>query len=102
MYHHFLKRQWIETIRVIEKHQNQLDQIIENAIGGIQGEIDINNINGMIEYYKKIENHEIDAVILGCTELPLTYSQKDTNIKVISSNRVLAEALVEKAKSHYI
>jgi aspartate racemase len=44
-----------------------------------------------------IENHraEIDGVILGCTELPLIIGSKDTDLKLLDTSDLHAEAALE-------
>jgi aspartate racemase len=43
-----------------------------------------------------INSFDTGAIVLGCTELPLAVSQKDTPIKVFDSLHILAESALEK------
>ncbi|MCK4338626.1 MAG: aspartate/glutamate racemase family protein [Candidatus Cloacimonetes bacterium] len=38
------------------------------------------------------ENYNVDGIILGCAELPLIISSKDTNIPLLDTLDILAEA----------
>jgi aspartate racemase len=41
----------------------------------------------------------VDGVILGCTELPLLIEQKDTNVPLLNTSEIHAEAALEFALS---
>lgn len=43
------------------------------------------------EVIKIIKSYNVDGVILGCTELPLLISQKDSKIKVLDTAKIHAE-----------
>ena len=53
------------------------------------------------EQVKKIISRMVNAgaqsIILGCTEIPLVISQKDTDVLVFDSTKILAEIALEKA-----
>jgi len=78
------------------ENQDKIDEVIESAMGWNQWQAEIDAVNTVISSYES--EWSLDAVILGCTELPLAYSQKDSNLYVTSSNNVLAKTLVEEAK----
>ena len=44
---------------------------------------------------RKMEQQSVDAVVLGCTELPLAITQKDVQCKLYDTLQILAEAAVE-------
>ncbi len=50
-----------------------------------------------IEIINNLEKKGAEAVILGCTELPLIVSQKDVNILLFDTARIHAESAVEYA-----
>ncbi len=56
---------------------------------------------GVIEEFRK---DGCDAVILGCTEIPLLISQDDSSLPVLDSTRILAAAALRKAivTQHYL
>ena len=52
----------------------------------------INSILNIIETYKL--SHNCDAVILGCTELPIIINDENSSLPILDSTRLLAyEAL---------
>ena len=52
-------------------------------------------------YFKEIitglKNQGCDAVVLGCTEIPLLVTQQDSPLPVLDSTRLLAKAALKKA-----
>jgi len=46
-----------------------------------------------------IGNYEVDGVILGCTELPLILKQKDTDVKLLDTLEIHAEAALNYSLS---
>ena len=47
---------------------------------------------------KRLEQKGAEAIILGCTELPLIVSQEDLSVPLLDTLQILAEATVKKAK----
>ena len=45
----------------------------------------------------KFKDNGCDAVILGCTELPLLIKQKDSSLPLLDSTRILANAALNYA-----
>lgn len=78
------------------KAQKKIDNVIEAVMGNNQWAQEIDTINQIIKQYQS--QWPVDAVILGCTELPLAYWQSDCMLPLASSNTVLAKLLVEKAR----
>ncbi|MCW4043434.1 MAG: amino acid racemase [Candidatus Bathyarchaeota archaeon] len=85
---------------------------IKNRIPEVEQREHINNIiftelvRGILssntrEYLCKIiaefKQYECDAVVLGCTEIPLLISQKDSTLPVLDSTRILARAALKKS-----
>lgn len=48
---------------------------------------------GKVKEFKQA--NELDAVILGCTELPLMYGESQNNEKVIDTLQLLADGLLK-------
>lgn len=42
-------------------------------------------------------SHDMDSIILGCTELPLIFRQTDTDIPLVDPTEILAKAIIKKA-----
>ena len=45
----------------------------------------------------RLKSQGCDAVILGCTEIPLLVSQEDSSLPTLDSTRLLARAALRKA-----
>lgn len=75
-----------------EDERKQISQIILNVMGGRNGLKDTRIL------LKIINRLKVDAVILGCTELPLVLKQSNCSIKVFDSLEILAKSAVERAK----
>lgn len=63
-------------------------------MGGTQG---IKEIKILEKIMKKMLSKGAQGIILGCTELPLAISQKDTEIKLFNTINILAEYSVDEA-----
>jgi len=54
-----------------------------------------------LDYFKrvidKLKNKGCDAVILGCTEIPLLVTQEHSSLPILDSTRLLARAALKKA-----
>lgn len=83
----------IEVITPSEREQNIIDKIIfdELVIGFFKQESKQKLLN-------IINRYEADGVILGCTELPLILSQKDTKLKLLDTG----DLHVESALKYYL
>jgi aspartate racemase len=47
----------------------------------------------------ELKNKGCDAVVLGCTEIPLLITQEDSSLPILDSTRLLARAALKKAIS---
>ena len=63
----------------------------------MSGKVENKTKNKVLSIIKKMEQQSANAVILGCTEIPLAISQKDVNIKVYDTLQILAESAVDFA-----
>jgi aspartate racemase len=86
-YQNTCKKLGIEVIVPTEDEQDDINRIIfdELVIGVFKEE----SKNKLLEI---IGNYEVDGVILGCTELPLTLKQEDTDIKLLDTLEIHADA----------
>lgn len=89
-----LDKYHIEYVGLDEKDEDKLSDIIFNEILPGKERKDMPKI--ILEYVKKVKDKGCDAVVLACTEMPLFISQKDTNIKLLSSTDILAKSTVKK------
>lgn len=71
-------------------------EIVHNGINNfIQGKADSNMKRQFIKVIENLLKNGAEAVILGCTEIPLIVSQKDVKIKLFDTAKIHAEATAE-------
>jgi len=85
---------------------------IEHRVPGAEQRVRINQIifdelvNGQflprslayyVEVIRGLKDEGCDAVVLGCTEIPLLVTEKDSPLPILDSTRLLAGAAVRKA-----
>ena len=89
-YQNYCKELGIEVITPSNEEQNMIDKIIfdELVIGFFKQESKENLLQIMKRY-------KVDGVILGCTELPLIITQKDTRIKLFDTLRIHVDATLD-------
>lgn len=89
IYQKVLNNSNIKVLSVTNKQQKLLNRAILHVMSGIQANYDRKCLRGIInDLYKK----EAESIILGCTELPLAISQKDTDVKLYDSTEIIAQA----------
>ncbi len=82
----------IKVVFPSENEQNEINRIIfEELVIGLFNEESKETI------FNIIENYEVDGVILGCTELPLLIKQIDTQIPLLNTLELHAEAALDYA-----
>jgi aspartate racemase len=95
VYPNSLKKFGIKNETPKEVDRNKIDQIIfEELVNGIFKEESRLYLNRVI---KKLKDNGCDAVVLGCTEIPLLIDTKDCPLPCLDSTRLLARAAIEKA-----
>ena len=88
VYRDVLSKLKIEMIVPDENDQENINSIIFNEL--VLGKITESSSKIMIEVIQKLKNSGCDAVILGCTEIPLVVNSKNSPLPVIDSTRLLA------------
>lgn len=92
LYQKELNKKGIKTVNPTEEELKIVERIIRGVIAGLK-----NHEND--ELYKDILNDFFEkgceAIILGCTELPLAIEYGDIEDKIINSDKVLAEGIVD-------
>ncbi|MHA2392616.1 MAG: aspartate/glutamate racemase family protein [Promethearchaeota archaeon] len=95
VYFKSLKKFKIECEIPIEAECEKIDKIIfEELVNGIFKESSRLYFNRVI---KKLKDKGCDAVVLGCTEIPLLVDPNDCPLPTLDSTRLLARAAIEKA-----
>ncbi|MFW9895281.1 MAG: aspartate/glutamate racemase family protein [Candidatus Thorarchaeota archaeon] len=95
IYPNSLKKVGIEYEIPKEVDVNKIDRIIfEELVNGIINEESRLYFNRIIG---KLKDKECDAVVLGCTEIPLLVNPNDCPLPSLDSTRLLARAAIQKA-----
>lgn len=85
-------KQNIDAIEPNKMQQENITRVIERVMGGKQDSSDK-------KILEEISNQYIadgaEAVVLACTEIPLAFSQSDTDITLFDSTQILAESAVD-------
>jgi aspartate racemase len=93
-----LKQQGIEVVVPDEADRKIVSDIIYNEL--VKGEILEKSKKQYVQITEKlIKQHEIEGLILGCTEIPLLIQQNDLSIPVFNTTEIHAKAAVEFATS---
>ncbi len=88
-----LKERGIETIVPDDEKKERINQIIMN-------ELSVGNFRSRDEIVRIIEKYShVDAVILGCTELPLIIKNGDVSIPVLDTAAIHVEKIMDVALS---
>ena len=82
----------IEILSSNKSQQNVINNVIEHVMGGNQGVEDVIVLKGIIRDYLK---QGAEAVILGCTEIPLAINQVDTDTELFDASKAIVELSVD-------
>ena len=63
----------------------------------IKSKTDNYDLSKILKVIESLKNKGSEALILGCTELPIALNNENTNMKCIDSTLVLALRTIEKA-----
>ena len=74
----------------------KITKIIMNILSGKKLNSDKEILKSIIN---KLKQKGAEAIVLGCTDLPLLISQKDVNIKLFDSLEILAKATINFSKN---
>ena len=96
LYESVLRERGLAFISATEAEQRQINEVVRHAIAGTQGERESANLQSIIA---RFQHEGVQAIILGCTELPLAIKQKDCPLPLLNSTRILAETAIRYARS---
>jgi aspartate racemase len=88
LYRDALSKLKIEIIVPDENDQESINSIIFDEM--VLGKITESSHKDIVEVIQKLKNSGCDAVILGCTEIPLFVDSKNSPLPVVDSTRLLA------------
>jgi aspartate racemase len=75
-----------------EENMDRIDRIIRE-------ELMFDNLSSKPYFMELIESYDIDAVILGCTEIPLVIKEGDVSPDVLDTARIHMKAILDRATS---
>lgn len=77
------------------EQRQRINQIIFDEL--VNGQFLPRSLAYHIEVIRGLKDEGCDAVVLGCTEIPLLVTEKDSSLPILDSTRLLAGAAVRKA-----
>jgi len=97
VYAEIFNRQRIQYMIPDEYSRNQVDRIIMDEL--VYGLIRDESKKFFLELIKDFRSAGAEAVVLGCTEIPLIVLQADSSLPVLDSTRILARAAIRESLS---
>ena len=95
VYSESLHKLGIECVCPTKKQRDQINRIIfDELVRGIQ---DLESLFYMQQIIETLKNQGCDAVVLGCTEIPLLVTEEDSPLPPLDSTRILARAALREA-----
>lgn len=95
VYREALKAAGIEHRVPNAEQRHHINQIIFDEL--VNGQFLPRSLAYYVEVIRALKDERCDAVVLGCTEIPLLVTEKDSPLPVLDSTRLLAVAAVRKA-----
>ena len=95
IYHQHFKKYNIEIISPEEKDKEKVLKVIHAVKAGNLSEKIKKNI---LKIAQKLIDKRAEAIITGCTEIPLILKEGDIPVPIIDPTQALAKAAVQKAK----
>lgn len=87
----------IEAVRPDDADRDALGRIImDELVPGVVKPVSVAALQGIVE---RLAGQGCDAVVLGCTELPLVLGDHNTALPTLDSTRLLARAALARAVS---
>lgn len=90
-----LAAQGIECVRPGDSECAEIDRIIMEEL--VRGMFELASINYFQDLIQSFEAQSCDAVILGCTEIPLIINDDNASLPTLDSTRLLARAALRRA-----
>ena len=95
IYPDVLKRFSIDSITPGEVTKERINELIYNEL--VSGSFTDETRAYFVEIISELQTMGCDAVVLGCTEIPLVVCQQDVDIPLLDSTRLLAAAALKRA-----
>ena len=85
----------IEHLKPKANEQKRINEIIFNEL--VYGRFTLESRAYFIEVIEKLRNRGCNAVVLGCTEIPLIVTPKNSPLPTLDSTRLLARSALRRA-----
>jgi aspartate racemase len=92
LYQNNFKRSGIEVISPNNNQQKMLNLVIEHVMGGNQKDDDVIILKDVARDYIK---QGAEAIVMGCTEIPLAINQTHTDIKLFNTIEIIVQSAVD-------
>ncbi|WP_210404899.1 aspartate/glutamate racemase family protein [Hahella sp. CCB-MM4] len=90
-----LSAQGLEFVRPEKTQREEIGRIIMDEL--VYGDFKPDSVNYFREVIDGLKNSGCDAVVLGCTEIPLIINDTNSSLPTLDSTRLLAQAALEHA-----
>jgi aspartate racemase len=95
VYANKLAEQGIEQLIPTANDRKRINTIIFDEL--VNGQFNVNSRVYFTKVIDRLKSQGCEAVILGCTEIPLLINREDSSLPTLDSTRLLARAALKKA-----
>lgn len=92
LYQRNFQKSGIQVISPSKDQQKMLNKVIEHVMGGNQKADDIIILKDIARAYLKLG---VEAIVMGCTEIPLAINQTHTDIKLFNTIEIIVQSAVD-------
>lgn len=90
----------IEYVRPTDDERREIDRIIMDEL--VYGVFRPESVTYFQLVIRRMKDEGCDAVVLGCTEIPLVISNRNSPLPVLDSTRLLARAALRKSVAAHV
>jgi len=95
VYPHALRARGLDFLRPDQADRDRVARIIMDEL--VYGRFEPDSVRALQAVARRLANAGCDAVVLGCTELPLVLDEAGCGLPVLDSTRILARAALARA-----
>ena len=92
LYQEIFTKSKIKVISPDDKQQKVLNIVIKHVMGGNQRTEDVIALKDIARDYLK---KGAEAIVIGCTEIPLAIDQSHTDVKLFDTIEIMAQSAVD-------
>lgn len=89
----------LDFMRPTENERSEIDHIIMSEL--VVGTFKLESIRYFQQVIERMKGEGCDAVILGCTEIPLIINDVNSPLPTLDSTRLLARAALQRSMTEY-